>query len=78
MSVSIVVLSVVSVSLYGGPLLDLLGPPHHVLVLVHGEELAGLQRHNHLQGDPSGMFKPPVVIDLTVAYYSRLHKRPLL
>ena len=46
MSVSIVVLSVVSVSLYGGPLLDLLGPPHHVLVLVHGEELAGLKEQN--------------------------------
>lgn len=29
-------------SLYGGPLVDLLGPPHHVLVLADGEELAGL------------------------------------
>ena len=30
-------------SLDCGPLVDLLGPPHHVLVLVHGEELAGLK-----------------------------------
>ena len=29
-------------SLYGGPLVDFLGPPHHVLVLADGKELAGL------------------------------------
>ena len=29
-------------SLYGGPLVDLLGPPRHVLVLADGEEIAGL------------------------------------
>ena len=37
----------VMLSLDCGPLVDLLGPPHHVLVLVHREELAGLIRIIH-------------------------------